>query len=60
MEVKPTTMGKIRTRLQRRLQSIRSSLEDRRLLQTADRTLGMSNLASVPRAGNISTDTRAG
>jgi hypothetical protein len=27
---------------------------------TADQTAGMSNLATVPRAGNISTDTRAG
>jgi len=27
---------------------------------TADETHGMSNLASRPRAGNISTDTRAG
>jgi hypothetical protein len=43
-----------------KLRSIRSSDEDRTLLQTADMTCGMSNLASVPRAGNISTDTRAG
>jgi hypothetical protein len=27
---------------------------------TADVSRGRSNLASVPRAGNISTDTRAG
>ena len=27
---------------------------------TADVSRGCSNLASVPRAGNISTDTRAG
>jgi hypothetical protein len=30
------------------------------LPQTADGSRGMSNLATVPRAGNISTDTRAG
>ena len=30
------------------------------LAKTADAARGMSNLASVPRAGNISTDTRAG
>jgi hypothetical protein len=30
------------------------------LASTADESRGASNLASVPRAGNISTDTRAG
>jgi hypothetical protein len=30
------------------------------LALTADVSRGRSNLASVPRAGNISTDTRAG
>ena len=30
------------------------------LATTADVSRGRSNLASVPRAGNISTDTRAG
>jgi hypothetical protein len=30
------------------------------LPSTADRTRGSSNLASVPRSGNISSDTRAG
>ncbi len=30
------------------------------LAKTADDARGMSNLATVPRAGNISTDTRAG
>jgi len=30
------------------------------LAQTADATHGASNLATVPRAGNISCDTRAG
>ena len=60
MEVMRTAMDVLRNRLHRKLQSIRSSHEDRMLLQTADKTLGMSNLAFVPRAGNISTDTRAG
>jgi hypothetical protein len=30
------------------------------LASTADDSRGMSNLATVPRAGNISSDTRAG
>jgi len=30
------------------------------LAQTADVSRGASNLATVPRAGNISRDTRAG
>lgn len=30
------------------------------LASTADPTRGTSNLASVPRAGNVSRDTRAG
>jgi len=30
------------------------------LAKTADDARGMSNLGTVPRAGNISTDTRAG
>ena len=30
------------------------------LASTADESRGTSNLATVPRAGNISTDTRAG
>ncbi len=30
------------------------------LPNTADATRGSSNLATVPRAGNISSDTRAG
>jgi hypothetical protein len=60
MEVMRTTMDGPRDRRARRLQSIRPSNVGRALLQTADRTRGMSNLVSVPRAGNISTDTRAG
>ena len=30
------------------------------LAMTADRSRGASNLATVPRAGNVSSDTRAG
>jgi len=30
------------------------------LAMTADRSHGASNLATVPRAGNVSSDTRAG
>jgi hypothetical protein len=30
------------------------------LAKTADASRGASNLATVPRAGNLSTDTRAG
>ena len=30
------------------------------LPMTADATRGSSNLATVPRAGNVSSDTRAG
>jgi hypothetical protein len=30
------------------------------LAKTADLSRGASNLATVPRAGNVSTDTRAG
>jgi hypothetical protein len=42
------------------MRSARSSPEARTLLQTVDASHGTSNLATVPRAGNISTDTRAG
>jgi hypothetical protein len=30
------------------------------MLQTADKSRGSSNLVTIPRAGNLSTDTRAG
>jgi hypothetical protein len=30
------------------------------LAMTADRSRGASNLATVPRSGNVSSDTRAG
>lgn len=33
---------------------------DATLPKTADETHGSTNLATIPRAGNISTDTRAG
>jgi hypothetical protein len=49
-----------RERHDRMIQSRRALLEDRRLLGTADDDMGMSDLASVPRAGNISSDARAG
>ena len=53
-------MTEHRDRYDRRPQSRKALEEDRRLLRTADGDMGMSNLATVPRAGNISTDTRAG
>jgi hypothetical protein len=53
-------MADRRERLDRRLQSRRALVGDRRLLRTADDDMGMSDLATVPRAGNISSDTRAG
>jgi hypothetical protein len=36
------------------------TLEVPDLATTADRSRGMSNLVSMPRAGNVSSDTRAG
>jgi hypothetical protein len=36
------------------------TLEAPDLAKTADASRGMSNLATVPRAGNLSSDTRAG
>jgi len=38
----------------------RDAVASRVLPLTADQSHGSSNLASVPRAGNISSDTRAG
>ena len=38
----------------------RATIRVERLTNTADVSRGCSNLATVPRAGNISTDTRAG
>jgi hypothetical protein len=59
-EVMPTAMIERRERKNPRAQSRRPPMRDVRLLQTADPDMGMSNLAFVPRAGNLSTDTRAG
>lgn len=42
------------------LRSSRSAGPSATLPRTADETHGMTNLASRPRAGNISTDMRAG
>jgi hypothetical protein len=53
-------MVDLRSRQDRNRQSSATPWGDRVLLQTADRTVGMSNLATVPRAGNVSSDTRAG
>lgn len=50
----------LRNPFNRMTRSSRAAVEARALLQTADRTFGMSNLATMPFAGNISTDTRAG
>ncbi len=40
--------------------SVRDRLPVSSLPNTADASRGSSNLASLPRAGNISSDTRAG
>jgi hypothetical protein len=53
-------MVDLRNRQVRKSQSTTASLRSWALLQTADGSLGMSNLLTVPRAGNISSDTRAG
>ena len=53
-------MVDVRRRLVRKSQSPRASMSSWSLLQTADGSHGMSNLQTVPRAGNISSDTRAG
>jgi len=49
-----------RNRQVRKTRSLRTTVWSWVLLQTADRSHGMSNLATQPRAGNISSDTRAG
>ena len=59
-EVMRTAMIDRRERHSRTLQSRGALTQDPRLLVTADRDMGMSNLAFVPRAGNLSSDTRAG
>jgi len=53
-------MDDLRNRQVRKSQSPKASTWSRVLLQTADGSNGMSNLATQPRAGNISSDTRAG
>jgi len=50
----------LRSRHDRTIRSSKASLEAWRLPQTADASQGMSNLVTVPRAGNISSDVRAG
>jgi hypothetical protein len=50
----------LRNRQVRKTRSPRATSWSRALLQTADASHGMSNLATQPRAGNISSDTRAG
>jgi len=40
--------------------SARSVAPNLSLQQSADKSRGSSNLATIPRAGNLSTDTRAG
>lgn len=42
------------------IERIRADGRSDTLPETADDSHGMTNLASRPRAGNISTDTRAG
>jgi hypothetical protein len=51
----PRRQPEIRTPRSEELRTAASSLP-----MTADATRGSSNLASIPRAGNISSDTRAG
>jgi hypothetical protein len=53
-------MVDLRNRHVRPTQSPRNAEASWSLLQTADGSHGMSNLQTQPRAGNISTDTRAG
>ena len=53
-------MAILRNRQVRKSQSLKASSRSWVLLQTADGSHGMSNLLTQPRAGNISSDTRAG
>lgn len=53
-------MDDFRRRLDRTQRRTRPSTDDESLALTADGSRGTSNLATVPRAGNISSDTRAG
>ncbi len=53
-------MDDLRNRQVRKSQGPKASVRPWSPLQTADGSHGMSNLQTVPRAGNISSDTRAG
>jgi hypothetical protein len=53
-------MVDLRNRQVRKTRSLKATVWSWVLLQTADGSYGMSNLATQPRAGNISSDTRAG
>jgi hypothetical protein len=53
-------MVDFRNRQVRKTRSPKASVRSWALLQTADGSHGMSNLLTQPRAGNISSDTRAG
>lgn len=53
-------MVDLRNRQVRQTRSPKADVWSWVLLQTADGSHGMSNLATQPRAGNISSDTRAG
>ena len=53
-------MVDLRNRQVRKTRSLKATEWSWALLQTADGSHGMSNLATQPRAGNISCDTRAG
>jgi hypothetical protein len=53
-------MVDLRNRTYRMTRSSRTLIGAWLLPLTADGFLGMSNLATVPRAGNISSDSRAG
>jgi len=53
-------MDDLRNRQVRKNRSPKTAERSWALPQTADGSLGMSNLLTQPRAGNISSDTRAG
>jgi len=53
-------MVDLRNRQVRKTRSPKATAWSWALPQTADGSHGMSNLATQPRAGNISSDTRAG
>ena len=53
-------MDDLRNRQVRKSRSPKATEWSRALLQTADGSRGMSNLVTQPRAGNISSDMRAG